>query len=73
MHERRPVLTSQDHRNAKPWIKCLLEGYREGNLSLDDVDAEIGHVLQALDIGNEGEVRNAFGGTKDLMSHLPKL
>lgn len=72
MYKRQPILTDIDHRNAKSWIECLLEGYREGMLSLNDVDTEVGHVLAALDIGNEGEVREAFRRGRDPLRRLPK-
>lgn len=65
--ERRPVLTNEDHRAMKRWLGSIVRGLAEGILSLDDVDAEVGHVVGAIDIGNIGEARAAMERAEELL------
>lgn len=57
---RAPLLTTQDHRNMDLMLERVLDAYKAGTVSRDQVVGGLAQIMAALDKGNVGEAINWF-------------
>ncbi len=52
---RNKVLVAQNIKDIDAFVAGALETYKNGNITLEDAVSHIGHVISAVDMGNETE------------------
>lgn len=54
------ALTNADHADMKNFLAIVLDDYKYGKTSKEDVINKLAHVISALDCDNYAEVRSWF-------------
>lgn len=56
----KPNLTNQNHNEMDDFLKRVLEGYKNEEITIESAIDGLAHVMAALDIGNTGEAVSWF-------------
>lgn len=68
---KRDQLTNKDHDQIDDFIGAIIEDYKNGLVSKQDIISGLGHVISAIDQGNHDEARRWFSqGRKNIRETL---